>query len=349
VNAPRVCTAAVLRGTGDLRIEDLEIPDLGFGQVLVKVRYSGVCRSQLMEFRGLRGNDRWLPHLFGHEGFGEVIEVGQGVTKVATGDNVVMGWIAGSGVDAQGTQFRSGDGTVVNAGPITTFSNFTVASENRLTRAPSGLAPDVAVLYGCALLTGAGIVLNEMNAPQNARIGVLGLGGVGLSALMTLISMGYTDLVAIDSSPEKLDFARELGVPNVILSEDLENNQQGESVYKDFDYVIESAGRSETIELAFTLVRRFGGKVFFASHPPHGQMISLDPYDLICGKEVRGTWGGSTNPDRDIPKLFDLLNQSGVRLESLLTRRYRLEQLIDALHDLEHGTVFRPLIVFGNN
>jgi len=144
-----------------------------------------------MEFRGLRGNDRWLPHLFGHEGFGEVIEVGQGVTKVATGDNVVMGWIAGSGVDAPGTQFRSGDGTVVNAGPITTFSNFTVASENRLTRAPSGLAPDVAVLYGCALLTGAGIVLNEMNAPQNARIGVLGLGGVGLSALMTLISMGF--------------------------------------------------------------------------------------------------------------------------------------------------------------
>src|ERR1041384_5508014 len=150
-------------------VSDIEVRAPGPGQVLVKLAYSGVCHSQLMEARGKRGEDRHLPHLLGHEGSGVVLATGSGVAKVASGGKVVLGWIKGQGAEVASTRYRH-DGAVKNGGAVTTFNEYALISENRCVALPDGISMDVAVLFGCALLTGAGIVTNEVQpSPRRDR------------------------------------------------------------------------------------------------------------------------------------------------------------------------------------
>lgn len=338
--------AAILEKLGEpLIVRDIEIPPLLPGQVLVKVFYSGVCRSQLMEVKGARGEDVWLPHLLGHEGSGEVLNVGEGCTKVQPGDEVVLGWLKGDGLDAVGAKYLL-NGRVINSGKVTTFSNYTIVSESRLVKKPIGLSRDVAILFGCALPTGAGMVLNELKPATGNIIAVLGLGGIGLSALMALKVFHCKQIIAIDKSDDKLALAKAYGATHVINP--LRNSVVDEVknlTSTGVDICIESAGTVSSIELGFSLIRKGGGRLLFASHPSEGEPIRLAPHDLISGKQIAGSWGGGSMPDVDVPRMFKIFHDSSVPLERLITKRYRLEQINEALGDLEAGTVFRPLIV----
>jgi S-(hydroxymethyl)glutathione dehydrogenase/alcohol dehydrogenase len=338
--------AAILEEIGaPLAIKKIELPELARGQVLVKVLFSGVCRSQLMEVRGGRGADPWIPHLLGHEGSGTVLSIGEGVTKVAVGDDVILGWVKGEGLDAPGAQYKFGK-KIINSGRVTTFANFTVVSESRLVKKPQGLAFDEAVLFGCALPTGAGMVLNELKPAPNKSVVVLGLGGIGLSALLALKALGVAPIIAVDISDTKLDFAKQLGADYIF-------NSNIEGVHAAImsltnggaDYCVESGGLIATIELGFSLVRKGGGNLIFASHPSQGEKITLDPHELISGKRISGSWGGGSKPDVDIPKLHSLLSRGNFSLANLITKRYKLEEINDAIDDLEFGRVFRPIIV----
>ncbi len=338
--------AAVLEELGSpLAIKEVELPQLAKGQVLVKVLFSGVCRSQLMEVRGKRGEDQWLPHLLGHEGSGIVVAIGQGVTKVAVGDDVILGWVKGEGLDAPGAIYKIGN-KIINSGRVTTFANFTVVSESRLVKKPEHLAYDQAVLFGCALPTGAGMVLNELKPSVDSFVAVIGLGGIGISALLALRALSINKIIAIDISDEKLDFAKQLGANYAF-------NSKEEHLYESIinltnggvDYCIESGGHVSTIELGFSLIRKGGGKLIFASHPEHGEKIRLDPHELISGKKIIGSWGGQSKPDNDIPTIYSLFAKSNFLLNDLITKRYKLEEINIALYDLECGRVFRPLIV----
>jgi len=336
--------AAVLEKTGmPLVIRELKVPSLLHGQVLVKVLYSGVCRSQLMEVRGDRGEDCWVPHLLGHEASGIVLEIGSGVSKVKPNDEVVLTWIKGTGADAPGGLFLDGN-RQINSGSVTTFSHHTVVAENRLVIKPSTLAFDTAVLFGCALPTGAGMVINELDITQDNTVVVFGLGGVGISAVLALLALKVKTIIAVDLSEEKLKKAKELGATRCINAAD--SNLVSvvcELTGGGADYCIESAGKVETIEQGFTIIRK-GGKLLFASHPPNGEMIRLAPHDLICGKQIAGSCGGGVFPDRDILRLSNLFSDMTLPLNSLLTKRYTLDRINDALDDLEAGRVFRPLI-----
>jgi S-(hydroxymethyl)glutathione dehydrogenase/alcohol dehydrogenase len=338
--------AAVLEKINSpLEIRYLNFPSLLSGQVLVKVHYSGVCRSQLMEVKGGRGHDPWIPHLLGHEGSGEVVSIGEGVTKVKPGDAVILGWIKGSGLEAPGAIYHCGD-QVINSGRVTTFSTYTVVSENRVTLKPPQLPMDVAVLFGCALPTGAGMILNQVKPDADTTVAVLGLGGVGLSALMALKGYNCKRIIAIDISSEKLDLAKDLGATHTLQVGQHSIHEEIMTLTGDgVDICVESAGSVETIELGFSLIRKGGGRLWFASHPPEGQLIRLAPHDLISGKHIFGTWGGSSFPDRDVPIMTELFRKGQVPLERLLTKRYRLDQVNEALADLEAGKVFRPLLV----
>ncbi|HEU0148682.1 MAG TPA: alcohol dehydrogenase catalytic domain-containing protein, partial [Bradyrhizobium sp.] len=142
--------AALLVQTGQpLVLADIEIPALKPGQALVEIAYSGACGTQVMEWRGDKGEDKWVPHCLGHEGTGTVLEVGSAITKVKAGDKVVLSWIKGSGIEAGGAVY-DWDGKKVNSGGVTTFQRHAVVSENRLTLLPPDLPMDVAVLLGCA-------------------------------------------------------------------------------------------------------------------------------------------------------------------------------------------------------
>ncbi len=338
--------AAVLYETGQpLRIEELTVPALQPGQVLVEVAYSGVCHSQLMEVRGRRGKDRFLPHLLGHEGSGVVIEVGPQVRKVQPGDQVVLTWIKGTGADCQGAQYLC-DETRIQSGPITTFNRHSVVSENRCVRLPEGIPLDVASLLGCAVPTGAGIVLNEIRPQRESSIAIWGIGGIGLSAVMAAKLCDCAVIAAIDVEKSKLELAREFGATHLINALEGDPLEQIQLLTdgKGLDFAVEAAGRARTIEQAFHSIRKNGGLCVFASHPPAGDKIQLDPHDLISGKQIRGSWGGGSMPDEDIPRFADLYRRGQLPLEKLITHRYSLNQINDVFDELEQGIVARALI-----
>jgi S-(hydroxymethyl)glutathione dehydrogenase/alcohol dehydrogenase len=340
--------AAVLVETGaPLRVLDgIVAPPPDRGQVAVRLAFSGVCHSQVMEARGHRGPDKYLPHLLGHEGSGVVTAVGNGVSKVAVDDRVLLTWIKGSGLDAPGPQYRH-DYTVLNAGGVTTFNTHAVVAENRVVPLPDGVPMDLAVLFGCALPTGAGMVQHELDVPPGGTAAVFGLGGIGSAALLALSGMKLSRLIVVDVQSAKLALARELGATDVIDA-GAENPVAAIRVLTNgagVDRAVEAAGRADTIEQAFESVCRFGGLAVFASHPRADARISLDPFELICGKQLRGSWGGAAKPDTDVPRWAALWRDGALKLEKLLGRRYALEDINVALDDLEAGRALRPLIV----
>ena len=329
---------------------DIDIPLLKPGQVLVRVAYSGVCHSQLMEVRGKRGADPYLPHLLGHEGSGYVEDTGPGVSKVQRGDRVILGWIKGRGMEAGGTVYNRGERRI-NAGGVTTFNDYAVVSENRCVPVPAGVPMDIAVLFGCAIPTGAGIVTNTLCPAPGSSVAVFGLGGVGLSALMATGLYDCAAVIAVDVEDDKLALARDFGASATINAR---RQDPVAAIYeltggRGVDCSIEAAGTTASIEQAFRAVRKGGGRCIFASHPPQGESIRLDPYDLICGKRIEGSWGGGCDPDRDVPRFAEMYRQGRLPLERLITRRYTLDQINEALDDLEGRRTGRPLIVIGGD
>lgn len=338
--------AAVLNNTNQpLSIENVNFNTLEEGQVLVKIAYSGVCHSQLMEVRGKRGLDNWVPHLLGHEATGVVKDIGINVTKVKKGDKVVLGWIKGEGIDASPATYTNKD-KIINSGKVTTFNEYSVVSENRIVKLEEGIPLDVGVLFGCAIPTGAGIILNEIKPKENTTIAIFGLGGIGLSALMATKLFNFEKVIAIDIEDKKLQLALEFGATHIINSKNTNpieeinklTNNQG------LDYSVEATGVAKIIELAFKSVKKGGGLCVFASHPQNGDLISIDPFDLICGKQIKGSWGGACLPDKDLPKFFKLYKEGKLPLEKLLEKSYTLEEINQALDDLENRKVTRPLI-----
>ena len=157
-------------------------------------------------------------------------------------------------------------------------------------------------------------------------------------------------VIAIDINQEKLQLAKKLGATHIINPLDEEPVQEVLNITEGLgvDFSVEAAGRVETIEMAFKIVKRNGGRCIFASHPEEGKKICLDPFELINGKEIKGSWGGGTDPDNDIPRMAELYLKSHLHLELLLTKIYTLEQINEALEDLETGKVIRPVITIIN-
>lgn len=338
--------AAILRELNmPLSLERISIPPLLKGQVLVKIAYSGVCHSQLMEVKGNRGDDRWLPHLLGHEGTGIVCEVGACVTKVKTGDKVVLGWIKGIGINATPAIYSKGT-EIINSGNVTTFSEYSVVSENRLVKLPSGISLKTGALLGCAVPTGAGIILNEVQPVPKTSAAVFGLGGIGLSALMALSLFNCSQIIAVDVEVVKLNMARNLGATHFINAKDTNVKNKILDITKGIgvDYALEASGLASTIETAFNCIKRDQGLCVFASHPKEGDKICINPHDLISGKQIRGSWGGSSKPDTDIPVYSELYLKGKLPLDKMIDKIYPLESVNDALSDLENRKVVRPLL-----
>lgn len=330
-----------------LVIEEIEIPELMSGQVLVKIFYSGVCHSQLMEARGRRGEDKYLPHLLGHEATGEAVETGPGVSKVKKGDQVVLTWIKCQGLEAGGAVYNKG-GIKINSGAVTTFSEYSVVSENRCVKLPDGIPMDIGSLLGCAVMTGAGIITNTIKPEKGKTLAFFGVGGIGLSALMAATLYQVSQIIAVDVEEYKLNLAKEFGAKHVINAAKEEPVKKIMELTggKGVDYAIEASGQAKIIEQAFQSVRKNGGLCLFASHPAHHERISIDPFDLICGKQIKGSWGGDSDPDRDIPCFAGLYRKGKLPLEKLISRKYSLDQINEVLSDIENRKIARGLIKF---
>jgi S-(hydroxymethyl)glutathione dehydrogenase/alcohol dehydrogenase len=337
--------AALLVQTGKpLVLAEIEIPALKPGQVLVEIAYSGACGTQVMEWRGDKGEDKWVPHCLGHEGTGTVLETGSAVTKVKAGDKVVLSWIKGSGIEAGGAVYQW-EGNKVNAGGVTTFQRHGVVSENRLTLLGPDLPMDVAVLLGCAAPTGMGAVYNVLNARPGDAIAVFGTGGIGLNAVMAAALAGAMPVIGIDPNPTRRALATMFGATHVIdpaagdlLAEIKKIVPQG------VDLAVESSGLTTVMEQAIHATRQQGGRAVVIGNAKHGANLSLNPAVFNQGKSLLGTWGGDSVPDRDYGRFGRLLGSGRFPVRELLSKPYSLAEADQALQDLAAGRVGRPLI-----
>ncbi len=327
--------AAVLRVVGGpLSIEELEVPSLQKGQVLIKVLATGLCHSQLNEIRGRKGAE-YIPHLLGHEAAAEVVAAGEGVQKVRSGDYVVASWILGEGISAPVPTYQSKEGKV-NGGSVATFTELAVVSENRVTKVSKGVEPAIAALLGCAVPTGMGIIdrLGDLNGK---RVVIFGIGGIGASALIRAVMKG-AHVTAIDVVPWKLAHAKkELGVDEAISAEEFQG--------KDFDVAVECSGNKGAMESAYRAVKD-AGTVVIAGNLAPGETISINPFGLIKGKKLYGTWGGESELDRDIPRYAReyVENPKVMCLDKLLTKEYSFDEIGAALKDLEEGKLIRGVL-----
>ena len=330
-----------------LAVEDINIPEPDYGQVLVKVAASGVCHTQLLEIQGKRGTDSYLPHTLGHEGSGVVEGVGHGVTRVTKGDHIVISWIKAPGIDAQPPIYYRGKRRI-NAGAANTFMEYTLVSENRVTPIRKDMPLDKAALLGCAVATGAGAVINTARVEPDSTVAVFGVGGIGLCAIQAAALMNAAKVIAIDIYEHKLALARTFGATHTLNAQKQDPVQAIKELTdgKGTDYAIEAAGLKETMEQAFLSVRSSGGTAILVGNLPYQHKILIDPFALIEGKRLIGSWGGETNPDRDFPHYIDLYLAGRLKLDELITHRFQLEDINSAFSALGSGKVARAIVEF---
>lgn len=342
-----VAKAAVLEKLkSPLSVKDIILPVPTYGQVHVSFLYSSICRSQIMEIDGFRGEDHWLPHMLGHEGVGIVKSIGRGVSKVKVGDEVIVTWISTSGIDAKPAIYHCADeGKKINAGSCVTFTTDAIISENKLFKKPTNFPIHLSSLLGCALPTGAGIVLNLAKPKTNQSIAIFGLGGVGLSALICCKALNIENIIAVDTDENKLNLARDLGA-SLVLNPD---KQGFRDKFFDFfingaDVCIEAGGTALSIETAFSLINKNYGKLYFASHPKEGDKIRLLPHELISGKQIFGCWGGGDTAENTAEKISRLFALNNMNLDCFLGKIFELEDINEAVESLRQSSNVRPLI-----
>jgi len=327
-------------------IKNLKIPQLKRGQILVRILHSAICGSQIMEIEGKRGKDKYIPHLLGHEGAGIVEKIGKEVKKVSPGDKVFLSWIKGKGLETGGIKIRNKQ-KIINAGPITTFNNYSIISENRCFIVPKRFPLKQSVIFGCAVPTGAGIILNEIKPKPKDSICIIGLGGVGLSVLMACKMLKLKNVLIVDIDKKKINISKKLGYKKNII---LKNKNVAKSKIlnftksKYFDYTIECSGKSESIEFAFSITRKFGGKCFFASHPEYNSNIRLKPFDLISGKNIFGSWGGSSDPQKIANTMAPFLLKNRKFLDLYFSKEYNLSNINQAILDFKSKSKIKLII-----
>ncbi len=339
--------AAVLVETNaPLEILDVDLPKLDAGQVLVKITHSGICGKQIDEITGRRGHDAYLPHLLGHEGAGSVVDVGPGVRKVKKDDTVVLHWMKAAGIDAAPATFhKKGTGSKINAGCVTTFSDYTVVSENRLTKIPSGVNPEIAALLGCAVTTGLGIVFNNAEMKPGESIAVFGVGGMGLNVIQGAVLVNAYPIVAIDLFDAKLEWAKSLGATHTI------NSRTGDTMAalreiigsKGFDVTVDTTGNRRVRELAYDACGN-KGRTIYAGVPDASEKVTIDSFPIHFGRKLIGSHGGETLPDVDIPRYLTLHSLGRLRLEELITHRFPLEKINEAISAVRGGDAGRCLV-----
>jgi S-(hydroxymethyl)glutathione dehydrogenase/alcohol dehydrogenase len=331
-----------------LQIMELEIPRLKKGQVLVQIAYSGVCHSQLNEWKGTKGADPYLPHTLGHEGSGIVLEIGEGVSKVKPGDSVVLSWIKGIGLDIPGTIYSAGN-LNVNSGAISTFLQKGVISENRLIPIPSSISLKKAALLGCAIPTGAGVILNDMKVKEGQSVAIFGVGGIGSSALLAASHSKAYPIVGIDVHDIKLERAKKLGATHTINAEKEDVHERLKEIFggKGADFALESAGKRKVMEMAFESIKPSSGHCILAGNLPKDEKIQIDPFDLIRGKKITGTWGGGSQIDQDVHRYIDIFIENRPdALEIMISDEVQLHEINQLMEALDRGAIARGLIAF---
>ena len=340
--------AAILTQTrAPLEIAELRMPErLSFGQVHVRIHYSGICGAQLNEIEAAKGEDKFLPHLLGHEGSGTVVAVGEGVKRVKAGDRVVLHWRQSAGLQCEPPKYNW-NGKTVNAGWVTTFNDEAIISENRLTVIPPDFPLHLAPLFGCAVTTAVGVVNNDAQIKIGQSVVIFGVGGVGLNIAQAAQMVSANPIVGVDLLDSKLTMAREWGLTHVFNS-----RTEGDALAAKIreivgaggaDVVVDTTGNARVIEEAYNLTHA-DGRTILVGVPRKGDNASIYTLPLHFKKILKGSHGGSVSPDIEIPRLIKLVAQNKMRLEGLVTHTFPLHQINEAIAALRSGEAARVML-----
>jgi alcohol dehydrogenase len=351
-----------------LVVEDVELDGPGPGEVLIEIAAAGLCHSDLSGIEGIR--PRPVPIVIGHEGAGIVREVGEGVSDLAPGDHVVTVFVTScghcrwcvrgrpnicpSGFAARGAgtlvsgakRIRRLNGERVNHGSgLSLFAQYAVVSRRAAVRIDRDIPLEDAAIFGCAVMTGAGAVLNTAGLQAGDTVAVVGLGGVGMNALFAAVAGGAERIVAVDANGEKLGLARQWGATDTFLATEPDCAEQVRAATEGgLDTVIETAGTIRAMELAQAITAR-GGRTVSAGLPAsdarysylHAQMVSDE-------KSILGSYMGSCVPERDIPRFLRMYRRGKLPVGRLRSGFIALEEINAAFDRLAEGSVLRQIL-----
>ena len=330
--------AAILEKINEpLAVREIETTDLKIGQVLVKIVVSGICGAQLHEIRGYKGNEKFLPHLMGHEGCGIVEEIGPGVSFVKPGDRVVMHWRIGAGIESDFPNYIL-DGKKISSGKITTLSEYSIVSENRLTKIPNDVSYNFGAILGCALTTALGIVDNEIDLKFGESTLVIGCGGVGLNLIQALSMKNANPIFSVDKDIEKTRMAIQCNTDYFFTSLD--------DIHDKIDVIIDTTGSTDIIRKAASMLSN-NGRLILVGQPSPGSSIEVaNAINLFSGsgQTIKATQGGKTQPNIDIPRYVKLYQSGKLNIDHLITHSYDLPSINEAFDLLKTGKAGRIMI-----
>jgi S-(hydroxymethyl)glutathione dehydrogenase/alcohol dehydrogenase len=335
--------AAILNKTrSDLIVDEVILPkELQFGQVLVKIKYSGICGSQINEIDAAKGVDKYLPHLLGHEGSGIVEKIGPGVSKVKNGDHVVLHWRPGSGIEAPPAKYLW-RGQKLNSGRVTTFSEKSIVSENRLTVIPKNFNLREAPLFGCAIPTAFGVINNDAKVKIGQSVLIFGIGGVGLNVAQAAKLVSANPIIGVDVNKKKLNIGKKFGLTHDVLSnKNIKKKILNIVGFSGVDVCIDTTGIPNVIETAYDLTHK-DGKTILVGVP--SKKIKIYSLPLHFKKILKGSHGGSAVPDLEIPRYINLIKRKKMSLKNLITHQFKLDQINSAIKLLRSGNSGRIII-----
>jgi len=337
--------AILVESQKPLVLADVTLPEsLEFGQVLVDLHFSGICGAQINEIDAVKGPDKFLPHLLGHEGSGIVKKTGPGVSTVKKGDHIVLHWRPSKGIQSP-TPIYNWDGKKVNAGWVTTFNEQAVISENRLTVIPNNFNMCIAPLFGCAITTAFGVVNNDAQVKVGQSVLIFGIGGLGLSIAQAASMVSAHPIVGVDLLAHKLEMGKRFGITHSVIGgkENINDTIFDILGVKGADVVIETTGNSRVIEQAYNLTHP-DGKTILVGVPNKGDNISIFSLPLHFKKVLTGSHGGNAVPDLDIPRYIRLVESGKMNLHGIITHEFYLEEINEALDLFRSGKAGRIII-----
>ena len=344
--------AIQLEVNGPLVVDEVELPVPDDEQVVVKLFASGICHSQLHQ---MHNPALVRPLLLGHEATGVVVSKGKDVTHVKEGDRVIVTWVPRDGHEGmnpptQGTMSYGGKQASWQASP--TWAESTIAHQQYVVKMPDDVATDVTAIVGCAVMTGVGAVINTAKVEAGSTVAIYGVGGVGLCILQACVIAGASRIIAVDLSDDKLAFARSFGATDTInASKDDPVEKIRELTNGGADYAFDAIGRQKTMEQILPSVKqgivavREGGTAVLVGVPQTPATFNMR--DFFLARTYKGTWGGSSRPERDYPKFIEWFKQGKLDLDRLVSARYKLDQINEACHALESGQIAgRAILTF---
>jgi len=321
--------AAVLNANNTpLDLCEIELNDkLKFGQILVEMITTGICGKQIEEIEGKMGKDKYIPHLLGHEGYGKVIDYGPGVKKVKKDDYVILHWIKGNGIESETPKYYINN-RKINAGWVTTFNSFSVVSENRLTVVDKQEDTISMPLFGCAVPTGIGTVVNQANARPEHSVAVIGTGGVGLNCILGGKIINCKEIICYDEKVEARKLAKSVGADDCV--------QLDNPSYDNFDIVLDTVANKESIEKAINITK-YNGIIYVIGVPSPKTKVELNALNLHRNIRIEGSSGGNIIPEIHIPTYINMHNKGIINVKKIVSSVYKFNDINKALKRISNG------------